>query len=440
MSLLTGCAMHKLFSLLLPLAMCLSCSQSENPSGTNATGADAVPSGVSTDAPRTSAAPDKQPAPDKPAVPEKPVAAGERINVILIGWDGAQRDHVKECLERGELPALKALAAEGKMVDIDIKEVTDTKAGWTQILTGYYAKTTGVYSNARFQPIPKGYTVFERLKKALGPENIVTVAVIGKKAHVDADPPRKEPVTDNEVEDKTGAGPDAAKVQAGAKGPKGAKIIEPGSTIVTEDGKKYREWPGKPWANAKDQLDFWQNGLGVNDNVGRKALEQLEKYKDKPFFFFVHFADVDHKGHGFGENSKEYNDALISSDKWTGKIIEKLKECKIYGRTIIYVTADHGFDEGQKSHRNAPYVFLATNDTKVMRGGFREDVAPTILERMGVDLAKLSPPLDGQALSKAAEKRAEPESIRGARKKGAGKGAAKTPAAAPAEAGAGGGQ
>jgi predicted AlkP superfamily pyrophosphatase or phosphodiesterase len=46
-------------------------------------------------------------------------------------------------------------------------------------------------------------------------------------------------------------------------------------------------------------------------------LELLAKYKDKPFFFFIHFAEVDSKGHKYGENSIEYNDALISSDAWT---------------------------------------------------------------------------------------------------------------------------
>ena len=31
-------------------------------------------------------------------------------NIILFGWDGAQREHVQQCLERGELPTLAKLA------------------------------------------------------------------------------------------------------------------------------------------------------------------------------------------------------------------------------------------------------------------------------------------------------------------------------------------
>ncbi|MHC4981671.1 MAG: alkaline phosphatase family protein, partial [Planctomycetota bacterium] len=116
--------------------------------------------------------------------------------------------------------------------------------------------------------------------------------------------------------------------------------------------------------------------------------------------FFVHFAEVDTSGHGHDENSKQYNDALVSNDKWTGKIIDKLKELGLYDKTLVYITADHGFDEGRKSHSNAPFVFLATNDKGVMRNGRRDDVTPTILGRFGLALSEIDPPLDGRTLTK----------------------------------------
>jgi len=281
-------------------------------------------------------------------------AAPVPINVVLIGWDGAQRAHVKEALARGELPNLKRLAGEGTMVDIDIKGVTDTKAGWAQILTGCYPEITGVYSNRRFRPIPEGYTVFERLRIVYGPENIKTLAVIGKKNHI------------------------------GKGGP------DPGN-----QNNRY----GEPYYVTKDHVDLFQNNLGDNEHVGNRALEVIGQNQGKPFFIFIHFADVDRNGHKHGENSKEYNDALISCDMWTGKILQKLKELKLSDRTLVYVTADHGFDEGMKSHKDAPYVFLATNDKKVKGPGHREDIIPTILKSYGVDLKKLSPPLSGHPLN-----------------------------------------
>jgi len=302
-------------------------------------------------------------------------------NIILIGWDGAQRNHIKECLSRNELPNLKQLSSEGALVAIDVIRTTDTKAGWTQILTGYEPEITGVYSNGRYQPIPKGYSVFERLENFFGPDNIATVAVIAKKEHIDSDGPQKIPI-DEEKERK--------KMKQGKKQEEG--------TIVVEDGVKYRVIHGKPYFYTKDGMDVFINGL--EQGSAREAMGFLDKYKDKPFFFFVHFAAPDHLGHKYGENSKEYNDALISCDEWTGKIMQKLKDLKLYDKTLIYVTADHGFDEGEKGHSDAPYVFLATNDPKVVRRGMRVDITPTILDRFGLDLSKIQPPLDGHPLTK----------------------------------------
>ncbi|MHC4591427.1 MAG: alkaline phosphatase family protein [Planctomycetota bacterium] len=302
---------------------------------------------------------------------------GRPKNAILIGWDGAQREHVKESLARAELPNLQRLADCGALVAIDILRATDTKAGWAQILTGYEPERTGVFSNGRFQPIPRGYTVFERLEAHFRADNFATVAVIGKKNNVGAAGPKRVPL---------------------GKGGKGRKPRRPGK-IVVEDGQKYLQVPGEPFHTATESMDVFINGLGSDEAVGAKALELLETYRDMPFFFFVHFSQVDHKGHRHGENSPEYNEALMSADRWTGRIMAKLEELGLANETLVYVTADHGFDEGAKTHRDAPYVFLATNDRGVVRRGTRADIAPTILERFGLDLDAIEPPLDGQPLT-----------------------------------------
>ncbi|MFQ6088305.1 MAG: alkaline phosphatase family protein, partial [Candidatus Methanofastidiosia archaeon] len=81
-------------------------------------------------------------------------------SLILLSWDGVQRDHLYELLERGELSNLATLIEEGSIVDIEITDhLTDTKAGHTQMLTGYSPDETGVYSNNIFKPIPEGLTI-----------------------------------------------------------------------------------------------------------------------------------------------------------------------------------------------------------------------------------------------------------------------------------------
>ena len=365
---------------------------------------------------------------------------GPPRNVILIGWDGAQRAHLQECLARGELPTIKALAEEGALVDIDvITGATDTKAGWTQILTGYHPEVTGVYSNSRYRDVPEGLSIFERLKKHFGPD-FVCVAVIGKREHCgEIRAPFKKQLTEEEAQQfleeqkraqekqraaqklkaAQAAGQAGAQVQAEKPKQPGQVVkqqaekkqqAQPGAgrqilgRIVEEGGVKYLVFEGSPYYTMHKACDVWEYGLMEDEKVGSLAIQLIEKYKDRPFFFFVHFASVDHLGHRFGENSKEYNDALISNDAWTGKIIQKLKELGLYDKTLIYVTSDHGFDEDKTTHSYAPYVFLATNDPLVKRAGMRQDIAPTILDRFGIDLSKLEPPLDGEPLTKPATK------------------------------------
>ncbi|XUX00221.1 MAG: alkaline phosphatase family protein [Dehalogenimonas sp.] len=288
---------------------------------------------------------------------------------LLIGWDAAQRDHVNQCLSRNELPNLKALIDQGSKVDIEITGTTDTKAGWAQIITGYFPEVTGVYSNSKYQAIPKDLSIFERLEKYYGDDNIFTAAVIAKKDHVDNSPAQK-------IAYKPGD-----KLQGG--------------TVVTEAGKQYLKIPAKPYYYTSQNMDFWENALVQNDTVGQHALDLLSRHNHERGFYFIHFAEVDSTGHAYGENSKEYNDALISCDDWLGKFVTALKEQGMYDDTMIYVTADHGFDEGLKTHNNAPHVFLATNDSRHITAGWRQDIAPTIMDRMGISLTDLQPILGG---------------------------------------------
>ena len=281
------------------------------------------------------------------------VGAGESPQgIILIGWDGARRPAIDACLGRGELAHLQALIDRGRYVKIDLEGSADTKAAWTEILTGSLAKTTGVYSNQRYQPVPKGLSLFERLEAHFGTDDFVTVAVMGKQQHLGSvEPPRQTRI-------------------------EGA----------TEDGgATYRILPGSPYCNMYRALEVWEYGLTTDEKVGTRALELLDQYRDKPFFFFVHFAEADYAGRLHGADANEYRAALISNDIWTGRIADKLAAWGLAERTQIYITADSSF--------------LATTNPVVRRGGRGQDIAPTILEAFGLDVTALEPPLDGIALT-----------------------------------------
>lgn len=274
--------------------------------------------------------------------------SAETHNAILISLDGAQRAHLNELLASGKVPVIKELKAEGAFVDLQIEgHDTGTGPGHAEMLTGLPKELNNVQSNRKYKAIPAGYTIGERLEKVLGKENIVTVMVMGKESYMGAS---------------------------------------------TAD---------QPYYNAKNSIDVWDGDESKrSESVVVKGLDYLDKYKDKRFFMFFHFKDVDSKGHKYGENSPEYEAALISEDSRIGRVLNKLKELKIYDKTMVYVTADHGFDEGKKDHSYAPEIFLVTNDKAVKKNGTQADVVPTILTQFNIDLLKLEPPLPGKPLNR----------------------------------------
>ncbi|OGE43787.1 hypothetical protein A3B45_01680 [Candidatus Daviesbacteria bacterium RIFCSPLOWO2_01_FULL_39_12] len=308
-------------------------------------------------------------------------------NVVLIGWDGTQRDDLKTLFDQGRLPNLKNLISEGKLVDIDIKSGrTETKPGWAEILTGYKSQTLGVINNANYQPIPKGLTIFERLKEAFGKNNMATVFIAGKLNNLAARGPHKictncltrDPQTFKKTlwwDEKTEA-----------------------PTKIAGQTKVFEQRSGEPYYYTKDALDVYLIGLNEAENVGQKALEVLDQYQDRPYLMFIHFEEPDEIGHLYGENSSEYAQSIIVNDQWLGRIVDKLKTLKSYDKTIIYVTTDHGFDKNQKTHSNAPDTWLVSNNPGLKINGTRLDIAPTILATFGLNLNQISPPLDGRSL------------------------------------------
>ena len=56
---------------------------------------------------------------------------------------------------------------------------------------------------------------------------------------------------------------------------------------------------GSPYYTMHQSCDVWEYGLAKDVKVGRRALELLETHKEQPFFFFVHFAEVDHMPRSF---------------------------------------------------------------------------------------------------------------------------------------------
>jgi predicted AlkP superfamily pyrophosphatase or phosphodiesterase len=318
----------------------------------------------------------------------KPSTPSRQRSAILISWDGALREHVNDCLKRNQLPSLAQLIKEGRMVDIEVSgHTTDTKSGHAQMLTGYDSNLTGVVSNAHFQPIPRGYSIFERLQQFFGTKNIATIMVTGKPMGLGPGGPR--------IPAEAGA-PSSPPAGPNAEDEKQARRVE----TVRLAGEQ--NLSGQPFHLVKGSLTAW-DGDRPRDarGVGQKALAIIDKFGPKGrFLLFVHFGDVDASGHQYGEDSQQYNDALISLDAWLGRMVAQLRADGIYDHTAVYVTSDHGFDVGTTHHAKASHSFLAGNDPQVTSAGEQRDITPTILHALGVDLSKITPALPGKSLRK----------------------------------------
>jgi hypothetical protein len=281
-----------------------------------------------------------------------PAVPPAQRSAVLMSWDGVGRERLRELRAAGRLPALSALVRGGSLVNVDVTDHrTDTKAGHAEMLTGYGPDITGVRSNTRFRPIPAGLSVFEALQQRFGSDRIATIMITAK---------------------------------AGNLGSAGPSFTQ----------------RGQPWHLVRPSLTVW-DGDALHDApvVGKLALACIRRFAGQRFFAFFHFGDADRAGHQEGERSGQYAEAIVACDRWLNEIAAELRALSIDRTTMVFVTADHGFDPARREHRNAPRVFLATEDPVVVRGGDQRDIVPTLLAELGADPASVRPTLAGRPLT-----------------------------------------
>lgn len=249
------------------------------------------------------------------------------FDTLLVSIDGTPRALLDE--EWDGLVALPAVADAGSLQTLRIEGVTDTMASHARLLTGYGEEVTGVDSAFHWQPLEKGLTVPERLKKRWGP-NLRAYWVVNKPTMLGFD---------------------------------------------TED------------------QPFWHAGRAVDVAVNREMkvdptddmLEALRSGGDTPFFAFFHWGGVDHYGHEDGERSEAQRAELRRVDGQLAAVLAELEAMGRLERTRVYVVTDHGFKPGGDDHYvESEEAFLATNDPAVGQGELLHQLAWTLMESYGV--------------------------------------------------------
>jgi len=314
----------------------------------------------------------------------------------LISWDGAQSNHTNKLYETNQLPNLMDLRKNGGMniltyngsgsVIYIVDHLTDTDSGHAQMLTGYGPDVTAIAKNS-YNSIPDGLTIFERL-----PPNY-TVGLISSRESAQGFQTNGHgfpTITFKNASREIDHWWDASKISWGSKG----ILYEALQHNITEYVQQ---------VTAEATSDQVTNWIDIN--------------KDTNFFLFVHLGEPDTAGHFFGENSIEYNNGIIASDIATGKIVKKLKDLKIYDKTSIIVTTDHGFKENDFNHTSLPYpvelsqytnladpdcykIWMVSNTIKGDRIGYQNDIAPTIYGLFGIDYTKFKPSFNTSILGK----------------------------------------
>ena len=91
----------------------------------------------------------------------------------------------------------------------------------------------------------------------------------------------------------------------------------------------------------------------LTDYYTDEALKVIENNKNRPFFLYLsHWAihnplqalrsDVEQMSHMDNHNLQVYSGMIAALDRSVGKVVQKLKDLDIYGKTLIIFTSDNG--------------------------------------------------------------------------------------------------
>ena len=295
--------------------------------------------------------------------PRRPIprAVHPQTNVILITIDTLRADHLG-CYGDKDIhtPNIDALAAVGTRFDNAFTAVPVTLPSHTTIMTGTYPMYTGMHDFSGNKLSPQVPT----LASVLQSNGYATGAIIG------------------------------------------AAVLDSRFGLNSGFDFYYDHFNVRPLREA----DLDETERPVNE-VMDQALDWLRKNQQHPFFLWIHLYDPHYPYHPPAPYSEEYKDRLYDgeiafADSQVGRLIEVLKQNKLYDQALIALTGDHG--EGLGEHGEKTHGFFIYNSTmhvplifkmpapqattgKALRGGQRisspavlVDIMPTILDEVSI--------------------------------------------------------
>ena len=305
--------------------------------------------------------------------------------VILISYDGANPTWVAELMRLGYLPNLASLMQRGAMNSLFIVDHDpSTDPGLSTIETGYGPDVHKIYANVFGATtkisIPAGLSIGERIKSFYGSSWKVAVAIPWATA------PLPENVTRN---------------------------VDPifwNLANVTDYSLAAENLTWTPGDPEFDEYAFTPTGLINASYLVRRVVDEfIGPNSAGNFYVRIHMTEPDAVGHSVTvdkvvDPSSQYAYALELCDNAIGLLISGLERHGILDSTLILVTTDHGFLGGGHSGGPKPYsveevhtCFLVSSHSSVCSPtglGLQNDIAPTILSAVGIEVDGLIPRFD----------------------------------------------
>ncbi|NPD88556.1 MAG: sulfatase-like hydrolase/transferase [Asgard group archaeon] len=312
-------------------------------------------------------------------------------NTVIITWDGASSKYMDKYLDDGSLVNTLELLETGYRQKIRItSHKTSTDPGLCTIESGYGPEIHGITYNMWGEgtiklSIPDNLTISERLKDTFGDE-VKTGLVFAWG------------LTDNINWTYIN--------QAETRGSIYDNSMSEIDYLIASANLSWQ--PDDPESRAAAYHGF-DEGLGMykspvltSDYLGQKAAEWIPTVKNDRFYLRVHLTQPDQEGHGYGDSSSEYKAALKECDDAVGLILDELEDANILDKTLVMVGTDHGmYGTG---HNAGPWpdvaddlnelVYVISHDSMRHEESIavsQQDIAPTVLAAMGVDLSLLTP-------------------------------------------------
>ena len=120
--------------------------------------------------------------------------------------------------------------------------------------------------------------------------------------------------------------------------------------------------PGSIWVESEIGPPM-KGRVGIDERTMDAALLVLAR--ESPGFLLIALPEVDLISHSFGPRSEPAMAAVRAADSLIGRLVAHLRSAGLWERTVLLVTADHGFDATAATpERPYPPVFLGRELTR----------------------------------------------------------------------------